>query len=163
MPEAVKERASRARTKRLPLALSVLAATVLLLTGCGFFGKGGADQGAFGYSGNWRGTVADEDNGAGTLLVTLQQDGHALAGTWHVVMGGNPARQDGGSWAGQLFVGKDGDLLTATLSPAVAGECSYTLTLSRTNEAMSGTYVPAGAAQACAQLVRGSVQLSKQQ
>lgn len=163
MPQAPKGRTPHAPRRRRASTLPVLAAAVLVLAGCNVLGGGGASQGAFDYSGTWRGSVVDEANGTGTLLVTLQQSTYTLAGTWHVVMGGDAARQDGGSWTGQLFVGQDGDLLTATLSPAVAGECSYTLTLSRTNEAMSGTYVPGGAALTCAQLVRGTVQLGKQQ
>lgn len=134
---------------------------LLLLAGCGFGSPN--EPGTFDYSGTWGGTLSDDANGAGTMLVTLQQSGHALAGTWHAVVAGDPARQDGGSWSGELFVGQERDLLEANLSPAVAGQCSYRLTLTRTNEGMSGDYAAVGAAPVCAQLTRGSVQLSKQQ
>lgn len=163
MPNVGYGRASRAAGWRLQWALPILAATVLSLAGCNFLGGGAPAAGAFDYGGSWRGNVTDEVNGAGTMFVTLQQNAYTLAGTWHVVMGADAARQDGGNWSGQLFVGQESDLLTASLSPAVAGKCTYTLTLARSNETVSGTYVAAGAAQVCAQLVRGSVQLAKQQ
>lgn len=154
------KRGTQRRTKRLAHLLSVTAGALLLLTSCGLGQK--PKVGAFDYTGTWRGTVSDDANGAGTALVTLQQDEYALAGTWHTVMGGDAARQDGGAWTGQLFVGKDGDLLDVVLSPAVAGECSYKLTLSRTQESVSGSYEPAGATTTCANLTRGTLQLAKQ-
>ncbi|MFA5551898.1 MAG: hypothetical protein WDA03_09800 [Trueperaceae bacterium] len=143
-----------------PRLLLVLLAAATLLAGCGLVG--GDTPGTFDYSGDWRGTLNDEANGAGTLLVTLQQSGHALSGTWHAVMGADATRALGGSWTGQVFVGQDSDLLNGTLAPAVAGQCSYTLTLARANEQLSGTYVPVGAATDCTHLTRGSVQLSIQ-
>ena len=148
---------------KLRPVLALLAAATLL-AGCGLGGLGApGTPGTFAYAGDWRGTVSDEVNGAGTLLVTLQQADHALTGTWHAVMGADAARALGGTWAGQVFVGQDSDLLNGTLTPAVAGQCSYTLTLARANEQLSGTYVPVGTAPDCAHLVRGTVQLSKQQ
>lgn len=153
-------RGTHRRTGRVAHLLGVTAGALLLLTSCGLGQK--PKVGAFDYTGTWRGTVSDEANGAGTALVTLQQNEYVLTGTWHTVMGGDAARQDGGAWTGQLFVGKEGDLLDVTLSPAVAGECSYKVTLSRTEESVSGSYEPTGAAVTCANLTRGTLQLAKQ-
>ena len=129
---------TRPTFRKVTAKLAVVLIALLLLTACGFGSSDG--PGTFDYSGTWGGALTDESNGAGTLLVTLHQAGHALSGTWHAVMAGDPARQDGGGWSGELFVGQERDLLEATLSPAVAGQCSYRVTLTRTNEGMSGGY-----------------------
>lgn len=145
---------------RLSGAAALLVVS-LLLTSCGL-GKG-SPTGSFDYAGTWRGSLTDETSGAGTFLATLQQAGFDITGTWHTVMGSDAARQDGGALSGQVFVGEEGDLLNVTLSPAVAGRCSYNLTLSRTQETISGSYVPVGTATECGDLTRGTVQVSKQQ
>lgn len=154
------QRGTYRRTRRAARLLSVAVAGLLLLTSCGLGKK--QQVGNFDYSGTWRGTVTDEANGAGSLLVTLQQAEYALAGTWLAVVGGDAARQEGGTWTGQLFVGKESDLLDVTLTPAVAGGCSYRLTLARSQESMSGSYEPVGASPACGNLTRGTVSLTKQ-
>lgn len=145
---------------RLAWALVLAVALVGLLSGCGL---GQGQQTGFDYAGSWRGTLTDEVNGSGSVQATLQQAGHALTGTWHAVMGGDAARQDGGTWAGEVFIGQDRDLLEVTLSPAVGGECSYRVTLARTNEALTGEYAATGASPTCTNLQRGTLQLSKQQ
>lgn len=109
-----------------------------------------------------RGTVTDEANGAGSLLVTLQRAEYALTGTWLTVMGGDAARQEGGVWAGQVFVGKESDLLDVTLSPAATGGCSYRLTLSRAQESISGGYEASGTQTGCGNLTRGMISITKQ-
>lgn len=148
---------TRSHLKRAAALLAVL----LLLTSCGLGKKSTA--GSFDYTGTWRGSLTDETSGAGTFMTTLQQVDFAVTGTWHSVMGSDATRQDGGALSGQLFVGKDSDLLEVTLSPAVAGRCSYKLTLSRTQETISGSYVPVGTGAECGDLTRGTVQVGKQQ
>ena len=73
------QRGTYRRTRRAARLLSVAVAGLLLLTSCGLGKK--QQVGNFDYSGTWRGTVTDEANGAGSLLVTLQQAEYALAGT----------------------------------------------------------------------------------
>lgn len=148
---------NRSRLTRATALLAVL----LLLTSCGL-GKR-SPTGSFDYTGTWRGSLNDETSGAGAFMTTLQQVDFVVTGTWHSVMGSDAARQDGGALSGQLFVGKDSDLLEVTLSPAVAGQCSYKLTLSRAQETISGSYVPVGSTAECGDLTRGTVQVSKQQ
>lgn len=135
-------------------------ALLLLLASCGAGKK--SETGTFDYGGTWRGSVTDEANGAGTFLATLQQNEFSLTGTWHSVLSADPARQNGGTWAGQLFVGKDSDVLDVTLTPAVAGECSYKLTLSRNQDTLGGSYEPTSSSTGCATLTRGTLQVSKQ-
>lgn len=141
-------------------SLAGLMLVVALLSGCGL-GSGGT-QGSFDYSGSWRGSVTDEANGAGTFIVTISQTNLTLAGTWHVVMSADAARQAGGTWAGQVFVGEQRDLLEASLTPALAGECSYKLTLARSNESLTGDYSASGSVEVCNNLTRGTLSLSKQ-
>lgn len=148
---------SARRLRRIGVGTALLVA---LLVGCGF--GGGEQAGTFDYSGSWRGTANDEVNGSGVVQTTLEQRGHAVAGTWHAVMGGDAARQDGGSWEGQLFFGDDRDILDVTLRSTVPGGCTYTLRLSRTQESLSGDYAPSGDGAGCAALVRGTIQLTKQ-
>lgn len=151
-------------TKIAPHGLRLLGVALLaaaLLTGCGLLS--GNSSGSYEYSGSWRGTVTDDAGGTGAFIVTLSQANLALTGTWHVVMGGDPARASGGNWAGQVFIGQDKDLLEANLAPAVAGQCAYRLTLSRNNDALTGDYTATGAAASCDNMTRGSISLSKQQ
>lgn len=147
------------KRRRTALALVVLAA-LMVLTGCGLGKK--PQAGTFDYSGTWRGSVNDETNGTGTFQATLQQAEFTLSGTWHTVLASDPARQDGGAFGGQLFVGKESDLLEVTLSPAVQGACAYKVTLSRAQDTMSGSYEPTGAGAACTNLTRGTLQVTKQ-
>ncbi len=144
---------------RLTRAAALLA-VLLLLTSCGLGKK--SPTGSFDYTGTWRGSLTDDTSGAGTFLTTLQQVDFAVTGTWHSVMGSDAARQNGGALSGQLFVGKDSDLLEVTLSPAVAGQCSYRLTLSRAQETITGSYAPVGTVTECGDLTRGTVQVGKQ-
>lgn len=154
------QRGTYHRTWHAARLLSLAAAGLLLLTSCGLGKK--QQVGNFDYSGTWRGTVTDEANGTGSLLVTLQQAEYALTGTWLTVMGSDATRQEGGVWAGQVFVGKESDLLDVTLSPAATGGCAYRLTLARSQESITGSYETSGAQTACGNLTRGTVSIAKQ-
>ncbi len=145
-------------------ALLPVAATLtltLLLAACGALG-GHSKSPSMDYTGTWRGTLTDEANGAGTFVATLGQTELSLAGTWHSVIAADAGRQDGGQWSGEVFVGKSADVLEVTLTPAVAGACSYLLTLSREQESMKGNYVATTDPATCQNLTRGTLQLSKQ-
>lgn len=146
-----------ARDAGLMSAAFLLAS--LLLASCNLLGS--SEPKGFDYSGTWRGSVNDTTNGAGTFAATLDQSGSALSGTWHSVMADDASRQNGGTWSGQVYTGESGDLLEATLTSAATGQCSYKLTLSRNQGAISGEYAPTGSATACSNLDRGTIQLSR--
>ena len=157
------QRPGKRSVARLARDAGRMSATVLLaaflLSSCNFLG--GSKSKAYDYSGTWRGSVNDATNGAGTFAATLDQAGYALSGTWHSVMADDVARQNGGAWTGQVYTGDSGDLLEVTLASAASGQCSYKLTLSRQQDAISGEYAPTGSATTCVNLDRGTIQLSR--
>ncbi len=156
----MRNRNSTPRPVARVLLVATLTAVALLLNSCGLGGRGGVDEAR--YSGTWKGTVMDEAHGAGTFVATLEQQDLSIVGTWHSVMGGDSNRQNGGSWTGNVFVGASSDLVEVTLSPAVASDCSYRLTLSREQQAMRGNYAAVADPAACSNLTRGTLQLEKQ-
>lgn len=147
----------RARGVGRMSATFLLAA--FLLASCNFLGSSKSKE--YDYSGTWRGTVNDATNGPGTFSATLDQTSFALSGTWHSVMADDAGRQNGGAWSGQVYTGDSGDLLEVTLASAASGQCSYKLTLSRQQDAISGEYAPTGSATTCVNLDRGTIQLSR--
>lgn len=160
MAQAQSKDIERRTVRPLRLVCALLLASSLL-AGCGLGSRGSST--GYQYTGSWRGSVTDDAGGSGSFMVTLSQADLALAGTWHVVMGSDPARQAGGTWAGQVFVGQEKDLLEVTLSPSLAGQCSYRMTLSRTNDSLTGEYAATSALTGCTNLTRGTLQMTKQQ
>lgn len=147
------------RSLSVPVRLAAVLGLTLLLSACSM---GDQRSSGFAYTGSWRGSLTDEVNGAGSFRATFQQQGQSVGGTWLVVMGNDPARQAGGSLSGEVFVGADRDLLEMTLTPAVAGECAYRLTLQRRDDSLTGEYAPTSSDMTCRELGRGTLQLSKQ-
>ncbi len=147
----------RWRARPLQVRLAAGLSLILLLSACTTTNT----ESNF-YAGNWRGALTDEVNGAGSFRVTFEQDSRSVSGTWLAVMGDDPARQVGGSLSGDVFEGEDRDIVEVTLTPAVAGECSYRLQLQRRDQSLTGDYAPATADMTCLELQRGTLQLSKQ-
>ncbi len=112
----------------------------------------------FEYTGTWKGTLVDAVHGDGTITTTIDQDEFNISGTWYSTFGEDGALQNGGTLAGQIFVGQDTDLVDALLKPQVSSLCTYKMTLTRTDDRLNGTYDSASGPDCHA----GTVRMTKQ-
>ena len=122
--------------------LSVFA-VVLLLTGCG--GGGGSTSAAppvapttapaATIAGNYSGAITDQIAGAGTVTLTLIQNGTAVAGTWASKFA-NAGFNNSGAVSGNT----NGSQLGVNLTPSDPRACPFAVAAIVNGGSITGTY-----------------------
>lgn len=142
--------------RSLRLGVLALLAISLSLAACSKPSK--LEPRDFEYTGTWKGSLVDDTRGDGTITATLQQDSFSISGTWYGVFAEDVALQNGGTLTGQIFVGEDSDQLNMVLKPQVSSLCTYEMTLTRTDDRLTGKYEPTSGTNCHA----GTVRMTKQ-
>ena len=125
------------------------AVAMLVLSGCGSSGGGGAA--GFNYGGQWSGTIQDNLAGAGALTATLTQNGSDIGGTWQATFA---SLTNGGTALGVI----NNSQVILELYPSNAAVCPYRVVATRTGNTLSGNY----SAFNCAETVTGTITITKQ-
>jgi hypothetical protein len=109
-----------------------LALVALVLGGCG---SSSTSPSSVSLGGNYVGNVSDSVNGAGTALMTLEQNGASVTGTYSV-------QYAAGTASGSLNGTTNGASLSGTLQPSNPTLCpsNVTATIGNGGSNLSGTY-----------------------